>query len=115
MPTTDVIPNHVLLDVLWYNDRRRHKEIGRITPNQKWLQGQRWSSDKQRDTGSVSVLSRPGDALKNQNKNYLVVGSGSVKFREFVFVWLFFITGDTCCRLTNSPFYTLLFWRIRFD
>ena len=60
---------HIEQYVVWYNDRRRHKEIGRITPNQKWLQGQRWSSDKQRDTGSVSVLSRPGDALKNKNKN----------------------------------------------
>jgi hypothetical protein len=53
----------------WYNDRRRHKEIGRITPNQKWAQGQWWSSDKQRVIGSAQVVSRPADSLENQSNN----------------------------------------------
>jgi transposase InsO family protein len=35
----------------WYNDRRRHKEIGRITPNQKWADDQH------------------GEELQNQNEN----------------------------------------------
>ena len=60
---------HIDQYVLWYNERRRHKEIGRITPNQKWAQGQRWSSDKQRGIGSVPVMSRPADASKNDNEN----------------------------------------------
>jgi putative transposase len=53
----------------WYNARRRHKEIGRITPNQKWAQGQWWFSDKQRVIGVAQVLSRPADSNKNQNNN----------------------------------------------
>ena len=60
---------HINQYLHWYNDRRRHKEIGRITPNQKWAQGQRWSSDKQRGTGPLPVLSRPDDTFKNQNNN----------------------------------------------
>mgnify|MGYP000167920238 CR=1 FL=1 len=53
----------------WYNARRRHKEIGRITPNQKWAQGQWWFSDKQRVIGAAQVLSRPADSNKNKNNN----------------------------------------------
>jgi len=53
----------------WYNDRRRHREIGRITPNQKWAQAQWWSTDKQRVIGSAQTLSRPDDSLKNKNNN----------------------------------------------
>jgi hypothetical protein len=53
----------------WYNERRRHKEIGRITPNQKWAQGKWWSTDKQRVIGAAPLLSRPADALKNQTTN----------------------------------------------
>ncbi len=60
---------HIDQYVDWYNDRRRHKEIGRITPNQKWAQAQWRSSDKQSVIGSAEVLSRPVDAFENQNKN----------------------------------------------
>jgi transposase InsO family protein len=47
--------------MLWYNDRRRHREIGKITPNQKWAQAQCWSTDKQRGNGSGVALSRSAD------------------------------------------------------
>jgi len=47
--------------MLWYNDRRRHREIGRLTPNQMWAQAQWWSSDKQRGNGSGVPLSRSAD------------------------------------------------------
>jgi hypothetical protein len=60
---------HVEQYVDWYNARRRHKEIGRITPNQKWAQGHWWFSDKQRVIGAAQVLSRPADSIKNQNNN----------------------------------------------
>ena len=60
---------HIEQYIDWYNDRRRHKEIGRITPNQKWAQGQWWSSDKQRVIGSAQRLSRPADSIKNQNNH----------------------------------------------
>lgn len=59
----------------WYNDRRRHKEIGRITPNQKWAQSQWWSSDKQRGIGSGQVLSRPADTIEIKNKDQLLAVS----------------------------------------
>jgi putative transposase len=62
--------NHIVQYMEWYNDRRRHKEIGRITPNQKWAQSQWWSSDKQSGTGSALVLSRPDDAFEIINKNH---------------------------------------------
>jgi putative transposase len=52
---------HIERYMLWYNDRRRHRELGRITPNQKWAQAQWWSSDKQRGNGSAVPLSRPAD------------------------------------------------------
>lgn len=60
---------HIAQYMEWYNDRRRHKEIGRITPNQKWAQSQWWSSDKQRGTGSALDLSRPDDAFEILTKN----------------------------------------------
>ena len=60
---------HIVQYMEWYNDRRKHKEIGRVTPNQKWAQSQWWSSDKQRGTGSALVLSRPDDAFEIINKN----------------------------------------------
>jgi transposase InsO family protein len=47
--------------MLWYNDRRRHREIGRLTPNQMWAQAQWWSYDKQSGNGSAVPLSRPAD------------------------------------------------------
>lgn len=47
--------------MLWYNDRRRHREIGKITPNQMWAQAQCWLIDKQRGNGSDVALSRSAD------------------------------------------------------
>jgi transposase InsO family protein len=60
---------HIEQYIEWYNDRRKHKEIGRMTPNQKWAQGQWWSSDKQSGIGAAQVLSRPADAVENQFNN----------------------------------------------
>jgi transposase InsO family protein len=60
---------HIEQYIEWYNDRRKHKEIGRMTPNQKWAQAQWWSSDKQSGIGAAQVLSRPAEAFKNQFKN----------------------------------------------
>jgi transposase InsO family protein len=60
---------HIDQYIDWYNARRRHKEIGRITPNQKWAQGQWWFSDKQRVIGAAQVLTRPADSIKNKNNN----------------------------------------------
>ena len=53
----------------WYNYRRRHKEIGRVTPHQKWSEGWTDSVDKQRNEVLFSGLSRPTDTLKNQSQN----------------------------------------------
>lgn len=47
--------------MVWYNDRRRHREIGKITPNQRWAQAKCWSTDKQRGNGSGVTLSRSAD------------------------------------------------------
>lgn len=60
---------HIEKYMQWYNERRRHKEIGRMTPNQKWAQGQWWSTDKQRVIGATPTLSRPADAFNNQTMN----------------------------------------------
>ena len=57
---------HIENYMQWYNERRRHKEIGRMTPNQKWAQNQWWSTDKQRVIGAAPTLSRPADAFKNK-------------------------------------------------
>lgn len=53
--------HHIEQYLRWYNDRRRHREIGKLTPNQMWAQSQCWSTDKQRDNGSVVPLSRPAE------------------------------------------------------
>lgn len=60
---------HIESYMRWYNERRRHKEIGRMTPNQKWAQSQWWLTDKQRVIGAAPPLSRPADASKNQTIN----------------------------------------------
>lgn len=53
----------------WYNYRRRHKEIGRVTPHQKWTEGMSRAGFKQRDKVAVEGLSRPADAVENLSKN----------------------------------------------
>lgn len=59
----------------WYNNRRRHRELGKITPQQKWKEGLACSGDKQRDEVDVEGLSRPTDSLINQTKNQSLVTS----------------------------------------
>lgn len=53
----------------WYNNRRRHRELGKITPQQKWKEGMSRSGDKQRDQVDVEGLSRPTDSTINQTQN----------------------------------------------
>jgi len=33
----------------WYNFERKHRSLGRMTPQQKWATGLSCSTDKQRD------------------------------------------------------------------
>lgn len=66
---------HVEKYMEWYNHRRRHKEIGRLTPQQKWTEGMSRSADKQRDQVAVDGLSRPTDTTENQNQNQSLVTS----------------------------------------
>lgn len=60
---------HLIKYMDWYNQRRRHREIGKVTPQQKWEGGISWSVDKQRDQVPVPGLSRPTDTIKNQTIN----------------------------------------------
>lgn len=66
---------HVERYMDWYNHRRRHKEIGRITPHQKWREGLSCSGDKQRGQVDVEGLSRPIDSVENQTQNQSLVTS----------------------------------------
>lgn len=60
---------HIEKYMEWYNYRRKHKEIGRITPHQKWLEGLSCSTVKQSGQVAGLGLSRPTDSLKNKNQN----------------------------------------------
>lgn len=53
----------------WYNYERKHKRLGRITPQQKWATGLSCSTHKQRDQVAEAVVSRPNDSIKNQTPN----------------------------------------------
>lgn len=66
---------HVEKYMDWYNHRRKHKEIGRITPQQKWTEGMSRSSFKQRGLVRVEALSRPTDTTENQSTNQSLVAS----------------------------------------
>lgn len=66
---------HIANFMEWYNNRRKHKEIGRITPQQKWSEGLACSSDKQSGQVAVEGLSRPTDSLKKQKQNQSLVTS----------------------------------------
>jgi len=66
---------HIEQYISWYNDRRRHREIGRVTPNQKWAQGQCWSSHKQSDSVSARAVSRPDDTTIQIENNHPLVTS----------------------------------------
>lgn len=59
----------------WYNYKRKHRSIGKITPQQKWKQALSCSTDKQRDQVDVEGLSRPTDSTKNQTQNQSLVTS----------------------------------------
>lgn len=49
----------------WYNYERKHTNLGRITPQQKWEQGILRSSVKPPEMAAVEDLSRPVDDIKN--------------------------------------------------
>lgn len=59
----------------WYNYERKHKKLGRITPQQKWKQGLSCSTDKQRGQVDVEGVSRPNDSIENQIQNHSLVTS----------------------------------------
>lgn len=61
---------HIEKYMQWYNYERKHRKLGRITPNQKWTIGLSGSTDKQRDQVAGADLSRPNDAVKNQTQNH---------------------------------------------
>ena len=67
--------HHIEQYMEWYNYRRKHKEIGRITPQQKWLEGLDCSTVKQSGQVAVEGLSRPTDSVKNQTQNQSLVTS----------------------------------------
>lgn len=66
---------HIENYMQWYNHERKHKKLGRITPQQKWKQGLSCSTDKQRDQVDVEAVSRPNDSIKNQTQNHSLVTS----------------------------------------
>lgn len=66
---------HIEKYMHWYNYERKHKKLGRITPQQKWRQGLSCSTDKQRDQVDVEEVSRPNDSIKNQTQNHSLVTS----------------------------------------
>lgn len=57
----------------WYNYKRKHRSLGKITPQQKWKQAWSCSTDKQRDKVAVEGMSRPNDSIKNQTQNHELV------------------------------------------
>jgi len=59
----------------WYNHERKHRKLGRITPQQKWQQGLSCSTDKQRGQVDVEAVSRPNDSNKKQTQDHSLVTS----------------------------------------
>lgn len=66
---------HIEKYMQWYNYERKHKKLGRITPQQKWKQGLSCSTDKQRGQVDVQGVSRSNDSVKNQTQNHSLVTS----------------------------------------
>ena len=66
---------HIEKYMQWYNYERKHKKLGRITPQQKWKQGLSCSTDKQRGKVDVEGVSRPNDSIINQTQNHSLVTS----------------------------------------
>ena len=60
---------HIEKYMEWYNDQRKHRAIGKITPNQKWKAALSGSADKQRGQVDVEGMSRPTDSFKNNLNN----------------------------------------------
>ncbi len=54
----------------WYNYERKHRKLGRITPQQKWATGLSSSTDKQRGQVAGAALARPNDSIKNQTQDH---------------------------------------------
>lgn len=61
---------HIENYMKWYNYERKHKSLGRITPQQKWSTGLSCSTDKQSGHVAGAAVSRPNDSLKNQIQNH---------------------------------------------
>lgn len=66
---------HVENYMQWYNYERKHRKLGRITPQQKWAAGLSCSTYKQRDQVAETVESRPNDSFKNQTQNHSLATS----------------------------------------
>lgn len=60
---------HIEEYIHWYNHVRRHGQIGRITPAQKWAQGWTCSPVRPPFTQGGQGMSRPADAFENWMKN----------------------------------------------
>lgn len=56
---------HIRNYMNWYHYERKHTNLGRITPQQKWEQGILRSAVKPPEKAAVEDLSRPVDAIKN--------------------------------------------------
>lgn len=63
--------NHIENYMHWYNHQRKHRRLGRITPQQKWDQGWACSNVTQREETDADHLSRPVDAFEKQTINQL--------------------------------------------
>jgi hypothetical protein len=61
---------HIEKYMQWYNYERKHRKLGRITPQQKWSTGLSCTTDKQRDQVAEAAVSRPNDSFKNQKQNH---------------------------------------------
>jgi transposase InsO family protein len=66
---------HIEKYMEWYNYERKHRKLGRITPQQKWTAGLSCSTDKQCDQVAGAVVSRPNDSIKNQTQNRSLAAS----------------------------------------
>jgi transposase InsO family protein len=60
---------HIIAYMNWYNERRRHREIGKMTPQQKWEEGLSGSVDKQSAQVAEEGLSRPTDTNETSINN----------------------------------------------
>jgi putative transposase len=59
----------------WYNFERKHRRLGRITPQEKWKQGLSCSTDKQSGQVDAERVSRPNDSIINKTQHHSLVTS----------------------------------------